>query len=313
MQVGTERQAGSELHAWRQFLSRSTLWLGVLLLGSAAVCWVAANWQDMTKMQRFAGVQGLLAVCALAAAWSGLRLRARPGVRRSIPGALLALAGILLGALLALLGQTYQTGADTWELFAWWAVLLLPWALAAGSQAVWLLWALVLNLAAALWLGERVFTWLMIFGGPGLPSLVMAALNLLMLFGWEMAARRWRASTVFGPRILAAIAISVLVLALMFGDSIVGGLGTYNGIAWVAATLGLGLYYQRGRRDLVILAMLAAGVICVSLRVVGEWLAAGARRVGGAAAGRTAHGRGRRGRPLAAWPQQRSACPHTRR
>lgn len=272
MQVGTERQAGSELHAWRHFLAQSTLWLGVLLLGSAAVCWVAANWQDMTKMQRFAGAQGLLAVSALAAAWSGLRLRARPGVRRSIPGALLALAGILLGALLALLGQTYQTGADTWELFAWWAVLLLPWALAAGSQSVWLLWALVLNLAAALWLGERVFTWLMIFGGPGLPSLFMAGLNMLLLFGWEMAARRWRASTFFGPRILAAIAIGVLVLALMFGDAIVDGLGTYNGIAWVAATLGLGLYYQRGRRDLVILAMLAAGVICVSLRVVGEWL-----------------------------------------
>lgn len=272
MQVGTERQAGSELHAWRQFLARSTLWLGVLLLGSAAVCWVAANWQDMSKVQRFAGAQGLLAACALAAAWAGLRLRGRPGVRRSIPGALLALAGILLGALLALLGQTYQTGADTWELFAWWAVLLLPWALAAASQAVWLLWALVLNLAAALWLGERVFTWLMIFGGPGLPSLFMAALNLLLLLGWELAARRWRASTVFGPRILAAIAISVLVLALMFGDFILRGLGTYNGIAWVAVTLGLGFYYQRGRRDLVILAMLAAGVICVSLRVVGEWL-----------------------------------------
>ena len=106
MQVGTERQVGSELHAWRQFLARSTLWLGVLLLGSAAICWVAANWQDMTKIQRFAGTQGLLALSALAAAWTGLRLRATPGVRRSIPGALLALAGILLGALLALLGQT---------------------------------------------------------------------------------------------------------------------------------------------------------------------------------------------------------------
>ena len=134
MQVGTERQAGSELHAWRQFLARSTLWLGVLLLGSAAICWVAANWQDMSKVQRFAGAQTLLAVCALAAAWAGLRLRTAAGARGAIPGALLALAGILLGALLALLGQTYQTGADTWELFAWWAVLLLPWALAAASQ-----------------------------------------------------------------------------------------------------------------------------------------------------------------------------------
>lgn len=272
MQVGTERQAGSELHAWRQFLARSTLWLGVLLLGSAAICWVAANWQDMTKVQRFAGTEGLLAVVALAAAWVGLRLRGTPGVRRSIPGALLALAGLLLGALLALLGQTYQTGADTWELFAWWAVLLLPWALASASQAVWLLWALVLNVAAALWLGERMFTWLAIMGGAGVPSLIIAALNLTLLLGWELAARRWRASTLIGPRVLAAIAITVLVLALMFGDIIMSSMNASSGVAWAAMTVGLGLYYQRGRRDLVILAMLAAGVICVSLRVVGEWL-----------------------------------------
>jgi len=272
MQVGTERQAGSELHAWRQFLARSTLWLGVLLLGSAAVCWVAANWQDMTKVQRFAGTQGLLAFSALAAAWTGLRLRGTPGVRRSIPGALLALAGMLLGALLALLGQTYQTGADTWELFAWWALLLLPWALAASSQAVWLLWVLVLNVAAALWLGERVFTWYAIYDGTGLPNLIMAALNLILLLGWELAARRWQASTLIGPRVLAAIAISALVLSLMFGFFILRGAGSLNAVAWVAVTLGLGFFYQRGRRDLVILAMLAAGVICVSLRVVGEWL-----------------------------------------
>ncbi|CAB3665475.1 GDYXXLXY domain-containing protein [Achromobacter pestifer] len=271
MQVGTERQAGSELHAWRQFLARSTLWLGVLLLGSAAICWVAANWQDMTKVQRFAGTQGLLAISALAAAWAGLRLRGTPGVRRSIPGALLALAGILLGALLALLGQTYQTGADTWELFAWWALLLLPWALAAGSQVVWLLWVLVLNVAAALWLGERMFTWLLVIGGSDAFSLLMAGLNLLLLLGWELAARRWRASTVFGPRILAALVISALVMALML-SSFLGNVATFNGIAWIAVTLGLGFYYHRGRRDLIILAMLAAGVICVSLRFVGEWL-----------------------------------------
>ena len=189
MQVGTERQAGSELHAWRQFLARSTLWLGVLLLGSAAICWVAANWQDMSKVQRFAGAQTLLAVCALAAAWAGLRLRTAAGARGAIPGALLALAGILLGALLALLGQTYQTGADTWELFAWWAVLLLPWALAAASQAVWLLWTLVVNVAMVLWLGERVFSWWGLLGATYLPALIVAGLNLAMLAGWELAAR----------------------------------------------------------------------------------------------------------------------------
>jgi len=30
---------------------------------------------------------------------------------------------ILVGVLLALVGQTYQTGADTWQLFFYWAIL----------------------------------------------------------------------------------------------------------------------------------------------------------------------------------------------
>ena len=135
-----------------------------------------------------------MAVCALAAAWAGLRLRTAAGARGAIPRPL-ALAGILLGALLALLGQTYQTGADTWELFAWWAVLLLPWALAAASQAVWLLWTLVVNVAMVLWLGERVFSWWGLLGATYLPALIVAGLNLVILAVWELARRRtWLAA-----------------------------------------------------------------------------------------------------------------------
>ena len=238
----------------------------------------------MSKVQRFAGAQALLAVCALAAAWAGLRLRTAAGARGAIPGALLALAGILLGALLALLGQTYQTGADTWELFAWWAVLLLPWALAAASQAVWLLWTLVVNVAMVLWLGERVFSWWGLLGATYLPALIVAGLNLVILAVWELAARRWRASTLVGPRLLAALAIGALVMSTMYTDLFIGrSYGSTTGsIAWLAVTLGLGFYYQKVRRDLVILAMLAAGVICVSLRVVGNgccgWSPAPGRR-----------------------------------
>src|SRR5690606_1824788 len=75
-----------------------------------------------------------------------------------------------------------------------------------------------------------------------------------------------------GPRVLAGLAIGSLVLALTFGDSVMRGLGSVTGLAWAAVTLGLGYFYQRARRDLLILAMLAAGVICVSMRLAGEWL-----------------------------------------
>lgn len=272
MQVDTHQQAGSELYAWRQFLGRATLWLGIVLLGSAVVCWVAANWPAMTKIQRFAGAQGLLALSAVIAAWVAWRLREATGVRRHGVGALLVLAGLFLGALLALLGQTYQTGADTWELFAWWALLLLPWALAGASQALWLLWALILNVAVALWLGERLLSWWWSLSGAGFPALVLAALNLAMLACWEWVAHHRHVSTRVGPRVLALLAQGVLVAALLFDFGALADLASATGIAWIATTLGMGFYYQQVRRDLVILALLAAAMICVSLRVVGAWL-----------------------------------------
>ena len=60
------------------------------------------------------------------------------------------LAVLFTGALLALFGQTYQTGADLHELFFTWAALALPFALAAVSGAVWALWWCVLNVGLGL-------------------------------------------------------------------------------------------------------------------------------------------------------------------
>jgi uncharacterized membrane-anchored protein len=309
MQVDTRTSAGSELHAWRAFLARGTLALGLLLLASAMICGVAANWEAMTKIQRLAGTQVLLAASALLAAFLYAR-PARTAVAAHGRACVAGLAGVLLGALLALVGQTYQTGADAWELFALWAGLMLPWAVAARSQGVWLFWIVIANIALALLLGERVLSWWVVFDGPGFPSLVVCAANLVMLAIWEFCAWRQHARRTgyppsgrnraatggytdartalgrshaatggyisarigVGPRVLALLAVGVLTLALVFGDSVVEGLGSYTGLAWVIVTLALAYFYTRIRLDLVILALLAAGVICVSLRVVGEWL-----------------------------------------
>jgi len=280
MQVKSEINVGRELSEWRLFLSRSTFWLGIWLLGAAVICAVAANWERLSTVQRFAGAQGLLALCALAAAWTGWRWRASQGPQHYGPQALLALAGLLLGALLALLGQTYQTGADTWQLFALWGILLLPWALVAMSQAVWLIWMVVLNIAALLYIQESSVFLLGLDSSE--PVVWVGLLNVLFLVGWEYAARRWQASTVIGVRVLVMWLIALQVVTLFFDYSAFYGLYSVLGIFWIVTTIGLVFYYQRVRLDLVALAVLAAGVIVMSLRVVGglaidsvqnEWVA----------------------------------------
>ena len=134
----------SQLHArppaLRGWLERSLAAVAALLLGAGLIFWVAANWPEQTRAFKFNALQAATVLPALAAlAWPRLRT------------ACLLLATLALGALLAFVGQTYQTGADPWQLFAAWAALALPWVLAARRALLWAAWLLLAALALALW------------------------------------------------------------------------------------------------------------------------------------------------------------------
>jgi uncharacterized membrane protein len=102
---------------------------GVAALGAGVIFFVAANGQDYGVMGRFAILEAAFLVCVGIALW-----RPSPG---AIGQAALILATLLTGALLALFGQSYQTGADLYELFFTWALLALPFAVAGRSGAQW--------------------------------------------------------------------------------------------------------------------------------------------------------------------------------
>lgn len=127
----------SALPIW---LPRAVAVLAAALGGLGVVMWIAANWASMGRIGHFALLQGLVLVMGVGAAL-------KPAARG--PLGLLALLGI--GALFAYFGQTYQTGADPWQLFALWAVLALPLCWGARSDVLWAPWALVVVTAISLW------------------------------------------------------------------------------------------------------------------------------------------------------------------
>jgi len=130
-----------EPEAVQRWLPRVAAFLAAALGGFGIILWVAANWESIGRAGRFVLLQGtVLAMCA-SALW-------RPALRA--PCALLALLAI--GALLAFFGQTYQTGADAWQLFALWAVLALPLCLGVRSDVLWSPWTVVAMSAIPLWI-----------------------------------------------------------------------------------------------------------------------------------------------------------------
>lgn len=118
----------------------SLLIVAVGLAGLGLIFGVAANWALLSRLQQFSLLQMLvLGASAGMAAWPWAR----------VPLALLALTAS--GALFAYFGQTYPSGANSWQLFALWAGLGLPLAVCARADSVWSLWTVVALIGIALW------------------------------------------------------------------------------------------------------------------------------------------------------------------
>lgn len=126
--------------AWLVFFDKTLLVIGSVALALALVFFIAYNWLDMGKMGKFALVEGALVMTI--ALYVGLCVRRQFLLIRQL---LLLIASIITGSLLALFGQTYQTGADTWQLFFVWALLITPWVMISRFPALWLLWLGLLN------------------------------------------------------------------------------------------------------------------------------------------------------------------------
>lgn len=134
-------------HDVRGFVVRLLHLAGVLSMAAGVVFFVAANWAAIGIFGRFALVESALLVTVVLAVW-------RPPPHPLGRYALLV-AFVVTGALFALFGQTYQTGADVYELFLNWSLLGLAFVIAAQWSVVWAAWTLVLNVALTLFCVAR--------------------------------------------------------------------------------------------------------------------------------------------------------------
>jgi uncharacterized membrane protein len=242
---------------WRRFLDGMLLFMGVVMLASGVIFFFAFNWQDLGRFGKFALVEAPIA--------GGLLLTWRLGLDSISGKAAVLFVSLLTGALLALVGQTYQTGADTYELFAAWAIAILPWALVARFTPLWIVWLALVNLAVSLYFLTFGLLWGMLFAPEKLLWLLFG-LNTVALAIWEGCAaagiewlrERW------SVRILAT-ASGGLVTALGVWDILDWRTSSHWGApawcVWIAAAY---LMYRHWLKDVFVLA---GGVLSVVVMV----------------------------------------------
>lgn len=190
---------------------RQGLWPAVAVLAAALgglgiILWLAANWPTLGRTGRFALLQGLVAVLCLGA-WLQPRARA--------PLGLLALLGI--GGLFAYFGQTYQTGADPWQLFALWAALALPLALGVRSDVVWAPWALVACTGISLWAHAHTGHQWRVQPGDVVTQGVAWTAAALVVGALGRPLRRWTGAGAWSQRTAATLAVVMITLTAIGG------------------------------------------------------------------------------------------------
>jgi len=130
--------------AWFNFINKVLLWFGALSIVFAILFFIAYNWSELGRFGKFALVEGVL----IASIVSYLYIKDNELLSKVV----LMVSAMLVGIVLALIGQAYQIGADSWELFFYWAVLILPWVFISRFLVMWMFWIGLIDISIILYM-----------------------------------------------------------------------------------------------------------------------------------------------------------------
>lgn len=280
---------------WLIFFDKALLIIGTVALVLSLVFFIAYNWQSLGKIGKFALVEGALMITI--ALYVALSFRRQFQLIRQL---LLLIASIITGSLLALFGQVYQTGADTWQLFFAWAILITPWVVIARFPALWLLWLGLINACLVLYLDVANLQFIKYSLQNISQVAILALFNFIAFYSWLIGFDNKTSSStpylfhrINVKKSTAQINSAQTNSSLHWSTYVVGLLSTFfmtylaivtvfdNGNIWatlIATIVWLGWcgfmlwqFYQR-RLDLLMLTYLSFSIIIVVMFWVGKWL-----------------------------------------
>ena len=135
--------------SWQRYLNLLFLLLIVGFLTSGVVTLIAANLDYFSDLAKIYGLQTLLVVTVVLGIYCFIR-ESRRQAKEKLKWktySIFFVVSVLIGGLFALVGQTYQTGADVWQLFAVWTLCQLPFLLLFPNVASALLFVATTNVA----------------------------------------------------------------------------------------------------------------------------------------------------------------------
>lgn len=240
------------IRSWLSFFSKFALSLGVLFIVSGIIFFFAYNWHDLHRFAKLAIVSFLLISSAAITLFSDLqKLHAKLS---------LVAAAFFTGCLLAVFGQIYQTGANAYDLFLNWAILITGIVLISNFKPLWFLWLVLINTSIVLFAGQLLRNWINPYA---IISLSVVNATALYIYEYSFLKKKILFESRWLPRILGFAVVTSLTIA-----GITGILSDFDKSGYLICLLlsfisyaGIIFFYSRKIYDL---STIAASFACIS-------------------------------------------------
>lgn len=135
---------------WKNFTEYFFLALGSGFLLSGIFFFFAYNWDNIPGFWKFGIILFLLILTIVISLCKRIKI--------SVQKSALLSSSILVGVLLAVFGQEYQTGANAYDLFLMWTIAVFPWTIVSRFTPQWLFWAVLSNTTLILYFNQVIMS-----------------------------------------------------------------------------------------------------------------------------------------------------------
>ncbi len=150
-----KRDVYNNSDAWKSFLQIALITLGVGFAVAGVIFFFAYNWADLNRFVKLGLIGSLILSTAL--------LSLQESLNASLRKILLTASAMFVGALFAVFGQIYQTGANAYDFFMAWTIGILIWVVVANYAPLWLMFMVLVNTTLILYTQQVAHDWSFVF------------------------------------------------------------------------------------------------------------------------------------------------------
>lgn len=150
-----KKEVYADTRAWKKFLKLLLISLGVGFCISGIIFFFAYNWDDLHKFVKIGILEGLIVVLILFILFSTLE--------QSLKNIILTGTAILVGVMIAVFGQIYQTGANAYDFFMGWTAFITLWVVISNYPPLWLVYLILANTTFILYSQQVASDWTEVF------------------------------------------------------------------------------------------------------------------------------------------------------